>query len=98
MNLDQCIRQIKAGGFSLKKLQEFTNNELISKIFRLYLAYGEAKKNNLYDRDSLNWILSSLQEALKLGGFEQAYSLLETDVNASFANFWKSKSLLIQLT
>ncbi len=93
MNLDKCIKQIEAGSFSFKKLQEFTNNELISKIFRLYLAYGEAKKNDLYDRDSLNWILSSLQEALKLGGFEQAYSLLETDIDASFASFWNYRSI-----
>lgn len=88
MNLDEYITKFEQGAFSFQQLQEIAKNRSISTIFRLYGSYGEAKKIGFYDRDSLRWILSSLERELKLAGFEQAASLLIVDVNNSFSSFW----------
>jgi hypothetical protein len=89
VNLDQYLKKFEEGDFGIQKIQKIANNQSISTIIRLYSSYGEAKKTGFYSDTSLNWILSSLQEALNLASFNQASSLLETDINASFSSFWQ---------
>ena len=88
MNLDEYITKFEGGAFSFQELEKIAKNQSINTIFRLYGSYGEAKKTGFYDRDSLRWILSSLERALKLAGFAQAASLLKIDINDSFSRFW----------
>ena len=88
MNLDEYITKFEEGAFSFQELEKIAHNQSINTIFRLYGSYGEAKKTGFYDHDSLRWILSSLERALELAGFEQAASLLKIDTNDSFARFW----------
>ena len=88
MNLDEYVTKFEAGAFSIQELQKIAKNNSISTIFRLYCSYGEASKTGFYDNDSLRWIFSSLDKALKLAGFERAASLLKIDINDSFSSFW----------
>ncbi len=88
MNLDEYITKFEGGAFSFQELEKIAQNQSISAIVRLYGSYGEAKKTGLYDNDSLRWILSSLERALKLAGFEPAASWLKIDINDSFSLFW----------
>ena len=89
MNLDEYIKKMEAGDLDRNSIQEFSKQESLSRIFRLYSSYVEAKKTHLYGEQSLKWILSSLQTALNLAGFHQASDLLKTDINASFVSFWE---------
>lgn len=89
MNLDEYIKKIEAGDLDRQSIEQFSQKTSLSNIFRLYSSYGEAKKSHLLSDESLNWILSSLQKALELAGFERASALLDTDINASFASFWQ---------
>ncbi|MDJ0535832.1 MAG: hypothetical protein QNJ70_25650 [Xenococcaceae cyanobacterium MO_207.B15] len=89
MNLDEYITKMEVGELDRKTIEEFSKKASLSRIFRLYSSYGEAKKIHIYGDESLNWILSSLQKALKLSEFHQASDLLNTDINASFACFWQ---------
>lgn len=88
MNLDEYITKFEGGSFSLQELEKIADNRSINTIFRLYGSYGEANKTGFYDGDSLSWILSSLEKALKLAGFDRAASLLKIDINDSFSQFW----------
>ena len=88
MNLDEYITKFERGFFSIQELEKIAKDQSISTIFRLYVSYGKANKTKFYERDSLRWILSSLERALKLAGFEQAASLLKIDINGSFSSFW----------
>ena len=88
MNLDEYITKFEGGAFSFQELEQIAKNQSINNIFRLYGSYGEAKKTGFYDNDSLQWILSSLEKALKLAGFDRAASLLKIDINDSFSRFW----------
>lgn len=88
MNLDEYITKFERGAFSFQELEKITDDRSINTIFRLYGSYGEANKTGFYDGDSLSWILSSLEEALKLAGFDRAASLLKIDINESFSQFW----------
>ena len=91
MNLNQYIEKVEAGHGGLDEFKFKGSNDLNRRIFRLYISYGEAKKTGFYGQDSLNWILSSLGEALKRAGLTEAYSLLKKDINASFTCFWTDK-------
>ena len=91
MNLDEYIRKMEAGNGRIKELKEIVSDDLNSRILRLYIAYGEAKKTRFYGQDSLSWILSSLGEALKMADLNEASSLLKKDINASFICFWTKK-------
>ena len=88
MNLDEYITNFERGAFSIEELEKIAQNQSISTIVRLYGSYGEAKKTGFYDNDSLRWILSSLERALKLAGFAPAASWLKIDINDSFSRFW----------
>lgn len=91
MNLNQYIENLEAGHGGLEEFKVKGSNDLNRRIFRLYLSYGEAKKTGFYEQDSLNWILSTLGEALKREGLTKAYALLKKDINASFTCFWADK-------
>ena len=96
MNLDEYIIKSEEGAFSIEEIEKIANNPSISKIFRLYASYGEAQKPELYNHDSLQWILSYLERELKEAGFEKAASLLNIDVNNSFSCFWNQFQQLNQ--
>ncbi|HHP7231264.1 MAG TPA: hypothetical protein ACFCUY_10450 [Xenococcaceae cyanobacterium] len=93
MNLDEYLKKTETGDLDYSNLQVFTNKASLSPIFRLYSSYGEAKKIGFYHAESLDWILSSLQQALQSAGFTQASDLLKTDINASFASFWNKLTI-----
>ena len=91
MNVDEYITKVEAGKGKIKELKKIVSDDLNSRILRLYIAYGEAKKTGFYGQDSLSWILSSLGEALKMADLNEASSLLKKDINASFICFWTKK-------
>lgn len=91
VNLDEYITKMEAGNGRIKELKKIVSDDLNSRILRLYVAYGEAKKTEFYGQDSLSWILSSLGEALKMADLKEASSLLKKDINASFICFWTEK-------
>ena len=90
MNLNQYIEKLEAGQGGLEEFKLKGSNDLNRRIWRLYIAYGEAKKTGFYGQDSLSWILSSLGEALTKAGLTKAYALLKKDIDASFTCFWTS--------
>ena len=88
MNLDEYINKNELGEFDIEKIEKFSQNQSIGTILRLYTSYGEASKIGIYNDDSLNWIVSRLEKALSLAGFERAASLVKTNINESFSLFW----------
>ncbi len=88
MNLDEYIKKNELGEFDIEQIEKFSQNQSIGTILRLYTSYGEASKIGIYNDDSLNWIVSQLEEDLSLAGFERAASLVKTNINESFALFW----------
>ncbi len=96
MNLDEYINKFEKGAFSIQEIEKIVKNPSISKIFRLYASYGEARQPKLYNHDSLEWILSYLERELKEVGFKKAASLLKIDINDSFSCFWNQFQQLNQ--
>lgn len=88
MNLDEYIKKNELGEFDIEQIEKFSQNQSIGTILRLYTSYGERRKRGIYNHNSLNWIVSQLEQDLSLAGFERAASLVKTNINESFSLFW----------